>query len=261
MLSGQDDDGKKDYGTGFVVESHAFFFRHMPRMGANTYAVYHCLAHHADDQGTNCFPGIRTIAKVTNLSRPTVIAAIKHLVDLRFLTYEKRRSKTGRWQVNRYKVVLPRSTQPSQESLLGDGQPSQNRLLGPGQNSLLGPSQKSLPEQEPERENNNHLEQEPALSATDAFDRFWQSYPKKTDKKKARQAWKKLKPDAAFQTRILAAIEAQRQSSQWQDPRFIPHPSTWLNGRRWEDEVQTVSPKSTRMQFQSSDSDRYKGKE
>jgi hypothetical protein len=33
-------------------------------------------------------------------------------------------------------------------------------------------------------------------------------------------------------------LALQRQSAQWQrdDGQFIPHPSTWLNGRRWEDE-------------------------
>ena len=27
------------------------------------------------------------------------------------------------------------------------------------------------------------------------------------------------------------------KSQQWQDPQHIPHPSTWLNGRRWDDEL------------------------
>ena len=43
---------------------------------------------------------------------------------------------------------------------------------------------------------------------------------------------------------MLAAIEKQKQSAQWQDNggQFIPHPSTWLNQRRWEDELPKAAP-------------------
>ena len=38
---------------------------------------------------------------------------------------------------------------------------------------------------------------------------------------------------------LLTAIEKQKESAQWSkdNGQFIPHPTTWLNGRRWEDEV------------------------
>ena len=37
----------------------------------------------------------------------------------------------------------------------------------------------------------------------------------------------------------MDAIEKQKKSAQWtkNDGQFIPHPTTWLNGKRWEDEV------------------------
>jgi len=71
------------------------------------------------------------------------------------------------------------------------------------------------------------------------FDRFWQAYPRKTAKPQAAKAFARLRPDEPLLSRMLAALALQRQSSQWQrdDGQFIPHPSTWLNGRRWEDEV------------------------
>ena len=33
-------------------------------------------------------------------------------------------------------------------------------------------------------------------------------------------------------------MEAQSHSEQWlkDEGRYIPHPATWINGRRWEDE-------------------------
>jgi len=71
------------------------------------------------------------------------------------------------------------------------------------------------------------------------FDRFWQAYPRKTAKPQAAKAFARLRPDEPLLSRMLAALALQRQSAQWQrdDGQFIPHPSTWLNGRRWEDEV------------------------
>jgi hypothetical protein len=39
---------------------------------------------------------------------------------------------------------------------------------------------------------------------------------------------------------MVKAIEVQKKSEQWQrdNGQYIPHPSTWLNQRRWEDEME-----------------------
>lgn len=70
------------------------------------------------------------------------------------------------------------------------------------------------------------------------FERFWSAYPNKKAKEKARRAWNRLRPDMALCRRMAAALELDKQSVAWQkdDGRYIPHPATWLNGRRWEDE-------------------------
>lgn len=76
------------------------------------------------------------------------------------------------------------------------------------------------------------------------FDAFWAAYPKKQDKQNALKAWKKIGPDEATLSRMLRAIQAQRASPQWRKDggQFIPLPSTWLNGRRWEDQPGCVAP-------------------
>lgn len=63
---------------------------------------------------------------------------------------------------------------------------------------------------------------------------FWKMYPRKIDKDRARRAWKKLSPDRAMANAILEGLRSWKKCDQWQDERFIPHPTTWLNGRRWE---------------------------
>jgi|GEM_PF-1023015 hypothetical protein len=92
----------------------------------------------------------------------------------------------------------------------------------------------------------------PAKKSADDFSVFWLAYPKKQDKQNALKIWKKLNPDAETQRKMILAIQAQRASPQWQKDggQFIPLPSTWLNGRRWEDQP-TQAPPGRRVTAQN----------
>lgn len=70
------------------------------------------------------------------------------------------------------------------------------------------------------------------------FERFWALYPRHTAMAAAVKAWDKLKPDLELCRVMANAIRAQIKSPQWREgPEHIPHPSTWLNGARWQDEM------------------------
>lgn len=71
------------------------------------------------------------------------------------------------------------------------------------------------------------------------FEAFYAAYPRKVKPKEARKAWDRLKPDAALQARILAAVEAQKRTEQWRKEggQFIPYPATWLNAGEWDNEI------------------------
>lgn len=71
------------------------------------------------------------------------------------------------------------------------------------------------------------------------FAQFWDMYPKKKGKQAAEKAFQKIAPDEALLKTMLNAIEEQKKSAEWQkdNGQYIPHPATWLNGRRWEDEI------------------------
>jgi uncharacterized protein YdaU (DUF1376 family) len=73
---------------------------------------------------------------------------------------------------------------------------------------------------------------------TSSFNEFWELYPRKVGKKKAIEAWNKIKQDDGSIERILEALKEQKETKQWQNHRFIPHPATWLNQERWNDEVE-----------------------
>lgn len=69
-----------------------------------------------------------------------------------------------------------------------------------------------------------------------AFESFWSEYPNKTAKQAAIKAWQKLKPSDSLFNLMMAALKKQKP---YFKTGFIPHPATWLNGRRWEDDIQT----------------------
>lgn len=67
------------------------------------------------------------------------------------------------------------------------------------------------------------------------FAKFWKAYPKKVGKETAKKAFIKLSPKDSDIDLWISAIERQKTTRQWRDPQYIPYPSTWLNGKRWED--------------------------
>ena len=97
----------------------------------------------------------------------------------------------------------------------------------------------SLPEKRREEKKNKDPPEPPSdieIDIDQGFIEFWSAYPKKQNKVAAQKAWRKLRPAPELREQIHAGLAAQRESRQWVEG-FIPHASTWLNGRRWEDEV------------------------
>ena len=76
------------------------------------------------------------------------------------------------------------------------------------------------------------------VEVDDGFTAFWKAYPKRIGKGAALKAWRKIRPANGTQEAILKAVEAQKVWPAWtkDDGQYIPHPATWLNQSRWEDE-------------------------
>ena len=66
----------------------------------------------------------------------------------------------------------------------------------------------------------------------DAFDAFWAVYPRKADKKKARQAWTRAIRDADPET-IIAGAENYAADPNRVD-QYTKLPASWLNAGAWE---------------------------
>jgi len=77
------------------------------------------------------------------------------------------------------------------------------------------------------------------VNNVDDFDSFWKFYPRKASKDAARKAWEKLRPDQHIMQMIADNVRERVEKGEWRkdNQSFILHASTYLNQKRWEDEV------------------------
>jgi hypothetical protein len=71
-----------------------------------------------------------------------------------------------------------------------------------------------------------------------SFEEFWTEYPLKMAKTKAFESWKRL--STAEKDKCVVQIKLQVSNNHFKGndgQDYIPHPATWLNQKRWEDEI------------------------
>ena len=75
------------------------------------------------------------------------------------------------------------------------------------------------------------------------FDIFWQVWFPKKNLGDAERAWLKIKPTLTQAHEIAAAAAAQIKAygAEWARDNYHwqPHPGTWLNGKRWLDQIES----------------------
>ena len=179
------------------------------------------LANHCNDHTRQCNPSQKLLAQECSMGLSTLKG---HLNALEAAGYIE--------TVNVFKDNIQR---PNQYLLKFSS--SQN-LATPPSGSGYPPSQNLATEPEVK------TRIEPVVQKNNYFEEFWKAYPRKTNKGFAKKVFEKLKVDDAMLTKMLQAIYVQNKNV-WKDKdqQYIPHPSTWLNGERWDDEV-VVKPMS-----------------
>jgi hypothetical protein len=73
------------------------------------------------------------------------------------------------------------------------------------------------------------------------FDGFWKAYPRHVGKGAALKAYRSARKRASLDV-IAAGLRAQVPVLRRRDKGFIPHPATWLNQDRWEDDPADLEP-------------------
>ena len=88
-----------------------------------------------------------------------------------------------------------------------------------------------------DNENVNEKENEKDNENDQRFDQFWTTFPRKTDKARAKRSFLRLTKTE----QELAVSNIQRLYSET-PAQFVPHPSTYINGKRWEDQAIQRNP-------------------
>lgn len=81
------------------------------------------------------------------------------------------------------------------------------------------------------------------------FGDFWNLYPKKEGKLAAEKAFAKLKEKDQEAAIAIVPVHTAYWRKKYGEPGkakfstlYVPHPATWLNGRRWEDILDPIIP-------------------
>tara|TARA_R110000803_G_scaffold135799_2_gene202726 strand:+ start:3763 stop:4677 length:915 start_codon:yes stop_codon:yes gene_type:complete len=70
-----------------------------------------------------------------------------------------------------------------------------------------------------------------------AFGLFWEAFPRKVKKKRAREVWMAKKLDCAINELLSDVANRLANHAPWKNG-YIPHPTTYLNGELWNDEIE-----------------------
>lgn len=108
------------------------------------------------------------------------------------------------------------------------------------------------PEKEAKKEENKETNKEtnitkkrvppsPRRKLPTGFSAWYAKYPRKIAKEGAIKAWERV-IDLPPLEEMIEALLKQRASETWtkEGGKYIPYPATYLNGRRWEDEVEDM---------------------
>ena len=185
------------------------------------------LASHANEKTGLCCPSVVRLMERTSLGKTAVVSAIAKLESLNLISVV-RTLGTG-------------STYTLNMQTGSDSEPVQIPDRSGFRTTPVQIPNHTGSDSEPVTGNNRKepLPPTPKGDCADGFEEFWEAYPKKVSKPSAKKAWARLNADRPMVAAILADITRRKSSKEWTPERmqYVPHPSTYLNNRRWEDEV------------------------
>lgn len=101
-------------------------------------------------------------------------------------------------------------------------------------------SSTSLAKTETETESLKKTSSSPATPSME-FDQFWAQYPRKVGKLAGKKAFDKAMKLTTLEN-ILQGVALLKRETAGKETTFIPHPATWLNDGRWDDEPIRTKP-------------------
>jgi len=185
--------------------------------------LYAVLAGYADAETGHAYPGRTLLSRRLDCSTKTVDRAVAELINAQAIK-KQQRVKDGHYQSSLYTVVRIDPASPkSRPSVKDDATPRHSR-----RDPVSPVSQRTITtELEP-------LKQEPLNNSSESFDDFWNIYPRKQGKGKAKEAFMKAVKTAGLEA-VMSGARRYASDPNLPDPKFVPLPTTWLNQERWDD--------------------------
>jgi len=180
------------------------------------------------DRRGYCYASNEYFMRLYSLSERTIRRLISELARLGYISIADGDGGKDRRKI--YAGVNPLAHNPDKN------------VREPGQN-LPGNPDKNVPHNSKENKKENNPPKAPQGAESvpvwkpDRFAGLWDYYPRHTSKQAAVKAWDKLRPSDELIAKIGKALRRQKAWDEWQRGVGIPYLSTYLNQRRWEDEL------------------------
>ena len=205
---------------------------------------------------------IAGLAKINKEGKDAVRAAVQELEKAGYIERRQKMDSGGKFSSNEYVVyesprsvsplsenpttVLPTTENPSTEKPstgkpLTENPTELNKDISSTDIYPLNPPEGDGGAKGKKRSRQKNKAQ--AETLPERFDGFWLFYrthipPERNagNRQKAIRAWDNLAPDDALASTMAASLAKQVKTEAWQSGIGVPHASTWLNNRGWEDD-------------------------
>jgi len=187
-----------------------------------TKIVLYWIADHHNSETGACFPSLATLATECEMDRTTIIRHIDSLCSMGFIEKVERNRNNGSRTSNGYRLNLVKQPVVNCDPPRRKMQPPPVAICNP---LNLG---------------SNNLGNITSNKDMSIFEDLWKMYPKKQGKGTAKTALvKALRKVSADQLQHSLALFVQSWGNK--DRKYLPFLATWLNGERWDDELQAPS--------------------
>lgn len=214
------------------------------QLPAPTKLLLIALADRADDSGMS-WPSREMLCEQTGLSPSSVSGHVQALISAGLLTQHRRRQRTAEYTLDERALILAGRHEPvaavadpepeMSSSEISTSETSTNKMSTSADQDV---AELDIPKENPHRTLRRTSSKRKRATGNEDFDAFWAAYPRKVDKQDAVRAYAKATGITDPAT-LLAAIKVH--AAYWakagRDAETIPHAATWLNKRRWEDEL------------------------
>ena len=193
----------------------------------------------ADREGV-CWPSRKRLAAMMRCSTDTVDRRLARLTEAGALEVQPRRTDEGDQDTNRYvlRYAAPERRGGRTDAPTGGRSDAATGSRAPAAQNYTQEELDPVGTTSRDRNLGGDLG-----DAEAAFAAWWDRYPRKVAKKAARKAYRRALSEGATPAALAEGLEAWLPYWQARDePDYVPHPATWLNGGRWEDRPAIPTP-------------------